>query len=281
MKKYHILLLFIIIVTSIVIACEIDHGLFPVNYLIRGKIRFHGEPPDSTDRIEVFALKEFPPKDPQNFLYLGQSGSIDYKVDKDVNEVNYEIKVSPTSYQLIALLWKQKNHVWNLTGILGIYTGKDGSSFAGTVEVSKEIPIVEDVDIYANWEKVNKDGFISGDISYEGKWPEDTSILLLAIYNLKPNPKNEATYFSFENFDYAQRLFVDSSSYRLAVNASIYNYIVLYWVGENIKNLGDLVEIGIYQDANNPSEPGKVEVSTGEEANNINIHVNFDNIEFP
>lgn len=278
MKKYHFLLLFIIISISIVIACEIDHGLYPVNYLIRGKIRFYGEPPDSTDRIEVFALKEFPPKDPQNFLYLGQSGSIDYKVGK---EVNYEIKVSPTSYQLIALLWRQKNYDWNLTGILGIYTGKDGSSFSGTVEVSKEIPVVEDVDIYANWEKVNKDGFISGDISYEGKWPEDTSILLLAIYNVKPNPKNEGTYFSFENFDYTQPLFVDSSSYRLAVKSSVYNYIVLFWVGENIKNLSDLVEIGIYQDANNPGEPGKVEVITGEEEKNINIHINFDNIEFP
>ena len=192
-----------------------------------------------------------------------------------------EIKVSPTSYQLVVLLWKQKNRDLNLTGILGIYTGKDGASFSGTVEVSKEIPIVENINIYANWEKVNKDGFISGDINYEGRWPEDTSILLLAIYNVKPNPENEGTYFSFENFDYTQQLKVNSSSYRLAVRSSVYNYIVLYWVGEDISKLSDLVEIGFYENPSKPGETGTVEVSTGEEAENIDIHVDFNKIEFP
>jgi hypothetical protein len=280
MKKYHFLFVSLIILIIIVISCEIDHGLYPINYLIKGTIFFvMGDPPDSTDRIEVFALKEFPPKDPQNFLYLGQSGPIVY--DNEERNVEYEIKVSPTSYQLVVLLWKQKNHDLNLTGILGIYTGKDGASFSGTVEVSKEIPVVENVNIYANWEKVNKDGFISGDISYEGKWPEDTSILLLAIYNVKPNPENEGTYFSFENFDYTQPLFTVSSSYRLAVRSSIYNYIVLFWVGKNVSKLTDLVEIGVYESPNYPGEPGTVDLSAGGEAENIDIHVDFNKIEFP
>jgi len=279
MKKYYFILFSVIIFIIILISCEIDHGLYPNNYLIKGTLFFvRGNPPDSTDRIEVFALKEFPPKDPQNFLYLGRSGSIDYSEDR---KVNYEIQVSPTSYQLIVLLWKHKNYDWNLTGILGVFTGGDASTFSGTVEVSKENPVVENVNIFSNWERVNKDAFISGAITYEGKWPEDTSVLLLAIYNVKPNKENEGTYFSFENFDYTQRLFVDSSSYRLAVRSSVYNYIGLFWVGKNITKLSDLVEIGFYENPDKLGDPGTVEVSTAEHTKNIDIHVDFNKIEFP
>lgn len=277
MKKYYLLLLPIAVLVVLIVRCEIDHGLYPIRYVIKGKvIFFKGSPPANTDRVEVFALKEFPPKDPQNFLYLGQSGALNITAG---NEVNYEIQVSPTTYQLVAVLWKEKGQDWSLTGLLGFYTGGLTTILPDSVMVSKEQPVADSVDIFANWEVVAKESVISGRITYKGPWPEDTQLLLLAIYKAKP--VSDISYLLLENVDYTQPIFADSSSYRLPVNSGVYNYVVLFWVGKKIKNLTDLVPIGVYEAPDNPGSPGRVTVEPGEEKSNVDIHVDFNNIQFP
>jgi hypothetical protein len=277
MKFQNSIILSIILILIVVIACQIDHGLYPKSYKITGNIHFFkGEPPENTDRVEVFALKEFPPQDPQNFLYLGRSGKLDYSLG---SSIKYEVQVSKTSYQLIGLLWKEKGEDWNLTGLMGFYTGGLENFFPDSAVVTTENPIAEDIDIYANWDRVSKEAAVSGNISYSGQWPEDTQLMLLGVYPVKPS--SEISYFLFENLDYAQPVFVDSSSYRLKVNSGVYNYVVLYWVGKSISNLSDLLAIGYYKNPNNPEEPGKVVITSEQEATNINIMVNFDEIEFP
>jgi len=277
MKTLYFSIFVVVILILLIFACEIDHGLYPISYKITGKIHFFkGEPPENTDRIEIFALKEFPPQDPQNFLYLGRSGALDYQQG---SSVSYEIQVSKTSYQLIGLLWKEKGEDWNLTGLMGFYTGGLQSFFPDSVAITKENPVADSVDIYANWDVVSKDAAVSGKITYQGDWPEDTQLLLLGIYPVKPT--SDFSFILFENLDYTQPIFADSSSYRLPVNSGVYNYVVLYWVGKSIKNLSDLVEIGFYKETNNPHEPGRVAVSSNQEAENIDINVNFKDIEFP
>jgi hypothetical protein len=277
MKKIWFLLLLVVLSIIMFLTCEIDHGLYPVNYQISGNIYFFkSTPPENTDRIEIFALKEFPPKDPQNFLYLGRSGALAYQQG---NAISYEVQVSRTSYQLIGLLWKEKGEDWNLTGLMGFYTGGLDSFFPDSVVITKEKPVVENIDIYANWDRVSKEATISGNITYAGAWPDDTQLLLLAIYQMKPT--NDLSYILFENIDYAQPVFVDSSAYRLKVNSGVYNYIALFWIGKNIKNLTDLIELGFYSDLNNPDQPGKVVISANEKKQHVDIHVNFDDINFP
>ncbi len=277
MKKYYLLLLPIAVLVVLIVRCEIDHGLYPIRYVIKGKvIFFKGSPPANTDRVEVFALKEFPPKDPQNFLYLGQSGALNITAG---NEVNYEIQVSPTTYQLVAVLWKEKGQDWSLTGLLGFYTGGLTTILPDSVMVSTEQPVADSVDIFANWEVVAKESVISGRITYEGPWPEDTQLLLLAIYKAKP--VSDISYLLLENVDYTQPIFADSSSYRLPVNSGVYNYVVLFWVGKKIKKLTDLVPIGVYEAPDNPGSPGRVTVEPGEEKSNVDIHVDFNSIQFP
>lgn len=277
MKKYILSAFLLFLVLALFVSCEIDHGLYPIKYTIKGKVLFFkGDPPPTTDRVEVFALKEFPPKDPQNFLYLGQSGALDFSKG---NEVDYEIQVSPTSYQMLAVLWKEKGYDWTLTGLLGFYTGGTQSILPDTVEVSRENPVVDSVDIYANWEVVSKDASISGKISYEGNWPEDTQLLLLAVYRQKPT--SEMQFLLFENVDYTQPVFVDSSTYRLAVGSGVYNYVVLYWVGKKISKITDLTELGYYKSPENPGQPGRIDIASGERKEDVNIHVNFNAIQFP
>lgn len=277
MKKYILFALLSFFILGLFVSCEIDHGLYPIKYTIKGKVLFFkGEPPPTTDRVEVFALKEFPPKDPQNFLYLGQSGALDFSKG---NEVDYEIQVSPTSYQMLAVLWKEKGYDWTLTGLLGFYTGGTQSILPDTVVVSHENPVVDSVDIYANWEVVSKDASIAGKITYEGNWPEDTQLLLLAVYRQKPT--SDMQFLLFENVDYTQPVFVDSSTYRLAVGSGVYNYVVLYWVGKKISNLTDLIELGYYESPENPGQPGKIDIASGERKEDVHIHVNFDAIQFP
>lgn len=277
MKRTNIVIGLFTIVLLLWLGCEIDHGLYPIRYAIKGKVIFlKGEPPANTDRVEVFALKEFPPKDPQNFLYLGQSGPLDYKRG---NEIEYEIQVSRTTYQLIGVLWKEKGQDWSLTGLLGFYTGGFQSIFPDSVVITKEHPEAENVNIYANWEVVSKDATISGNIYYAGTWPDDTQLVLLAIYPKKP--VTEFQYLMFENVDYSQPIEVESSSYRLKVNGGIYNYVVIYWVGKSIKKLTDLVELGFYESPQNPGQPGRVEVRSGSTAERIDIYVDFNKIRFP
>ncbi|HDP99220.1 MAG TPA: hypothetical protein ENN22_08570, partial [bacterium] len=224
MQKKYILLSILVVLVGGIVYCELDHGLFPVNYLIRGKITFFkGSPPENTDRVEVFALKEFPPQNPENFLFLGRSGPLDYQ---GKNVLEYEIPVSPTSYEFVGVLWKEKGQDWNLTGLMGFYTGATGSFFPDTVFLSPDQPIVEDVDFTANWELVAKDARISGNIYYHRDWPQETVMLILAVFPNKPKTMFE--FFTASNFDYTQPIFVDSSTYRLGVNSGVYNYIVLY-----------------------------------------------------
>ena len=260
-------------------ACQMDHGLSPADYQIKGKVQFFkGTAPENTDRIEVFALKEFPPQNPQNFLYLGRSGPLDYQSGR---EVNYSIDVSPTTYQFVGVIWKEKGKDWTLTGLMGFYTGS-GSEFSflpDSVVVSKEKPIAEDVNFTANWELVNKDARISGKISYEGNWPKQTNLLLLAVYPQKPQTDFE--YLTFSNIDYSQPIFVDSSDYELPINSGIYQYVVLFWVGKSISKLSDMVELGFFEDKNNPGTAGIIEIQPGQALQNIDIHVNFNEIQFP
>jgi hypothetical protein len=269
----------LILLTALLVmcACEIDHGLSPAVYKIAGKIIFFkGKPPANTDRIEVFALKEFPPQDPQNFLYLGQSGALDYSRG---DTVDYELNVAPTSYQLIGLLWKEKDKNWNLTGLLGIYTHSITTILPDSVVVSKKTPIVDNINLYANWERVSKDAHIAGSITYKGDWPSKTSLLLLAVYAMKPT--SEFTYFAFENVDYSQPLKVDSSTFDLAVNSGTYNYVALYWVSKNISKLTDLVEIGAYKNPMNPNQNGVVTVHSNETLKGIDIEVDFNKLNLP
>ncbi|MCR4439640.1 MAG: hypothetical protein QHJ34_09725 [bacterium] len=259
------------------VGCQVDHGLYPVDYEIRGNVIFFaGQPPANTDRVEVFALKEFPPKDPQNLLYAGQSGALNYSIG---DSVPYAIQVSPTSYELAGVVWKEKGSGWNLTGLMGIYTGSLHSFLPATVQVSKENPVAEGIDIYANWEVVTKDAAISGRIRYAGEWPAQTSMVLLAVYRVKPT--SEFQHFLFENVDYSQPVFVDSSSYRLRVSAGGYNYVVLFWVPKKMSSLADLVTLGFYADPAEPARPGTVIVSSGGQARDVDIQVDFSGVTFP
>jgi len=277
MKIKYLLFLLAPLIVIIMVTCEIDHGLYPTSYKITGTIHFFkGEPPENTDRVEVFALKEFPPQDPQNLLYLGRSGKLDYTQG---SSIDYEVQVSKTSYQMIGLLWREKGKDWDLTGLMGFYTGGLGNFFPDSAVVTEENPTAENIDIYANWDRVSKDATISGNITYSGTWPEDTQLLLLAVYPAKPT--SDISYFLFENLDYTQPVFVDSSAYSLKVNSGVYNYVVLYWVGKSISNLTDLLDIGYYINPENPDEPGKVVIETGQEKTNIDITVNFDEIQLP
>ncbi len=277
MKKFYITIFIAVVIFILVYSCQLDHGLKPVNYGIKGTIHFYkGNPPENTDRIEVFAIKEFPPQDPQNFLYLGRSGALDYQ---GKNKVEYEIQVSPTSYELVGLLWKEKNQDWNLTGLMGFYSGGFQSFFPDTVFVSRDDTIADSVDIYANWNVVSKDAWISGNIRYQGTWPEDTSLLILGIYPIEP--KEEFQYILFENVDYAQPLFVDSSTYRLPVNSGVYQYVGVFWVGKNVSNFSDIIKVGFYKAADNPGNPGRVVVDPNQNVENIDIVVDFNQIDQP
>ncbi|MBC7185996.1 MAG: hypothetical protein H5U38_03075 [Calditrichaeota bacterium] len=267
----------VLVAVAAFVSCQVDHGLYPVDYEIRGNVIFFaGQPPANTDRVEVFALKEFPPKDPQNLLYAGQSGALNYSLG---DTVPYAIQVSPTSYDLVGVVWKEKGSGWSLTGLMGIYTGSLQSFFPARVEVSKEHPVAEGIDIYANWEVVTKDAAISGRIRYAGQWPAQTSMVLLAVYRVKPT--SDFQYLLFENVDYSQPVFVDSSSYRLRVSAGVYNYVVLFWVPKKMSSLEDLVTLGFYADPAQPSRPGTVIVSSGGEAKDVDIQVDFSGVTFP
>ena len=147
------------------------------------------------------------------------------------------------------------------------------------VTVTKESPQAVDIDIFSDWDKVSKDASIGGTITYQGDWPEDTELLLLVVY--RQQPTDALSLLFFENIDYTQSLFVDSSEYRLLVSGAEYQYVVLFWVGKNISDFEDLIELGFYENPQQPGQPGIVDLREGGDATDIDISVNFNNVIFP
>lgn len=270
---------FIILVMTLIflhlLNCDIDHGLEPTNSKIAGKIFFRGEIPSHTDEVRVAVVKDFPPKDIKQIIF---SDMLDFQ--KDTAE--YEIFLSEGTYDVAAVVWKEENQSWNLCNIIGVY----GASFYKgrlvptfkPVMITHNNPILDNVDIEANLDRVNRDAKIIGTLHFVGSWPENTGVIGVGAFIEIPEPENFIDYYLKSIFiDYSISTFEEKSDYLLRVNSSdTLKYIAALWI-DNTFSLASAQDVGFYVDSEDTTGtvPGTVIVPKDSTLTGIDITVDF------
>ena len=263
--------LFIVIV--LIAACRIDHGLQPVSSRISGTVTFTGDFPADTDQVRVAVAEAFPPKDIKELTFSNA-------LPRGESQAEYEIFLPPSTYEVIAVFWKEKNAPWNISDVVGVY----GGTFVGDFLIPTFKPVtlpdadasVESIDIEANLNKVNRDAAIEGTITFAGTWPENTGLVGIGAFVDIPEPGNTIDYY-FKNIalDYSIPAGVTSHHYRMRVRSGeLIVYVAVIWINDNY-DLASIEDLGFYPDSTDPQKPGSVTVDPGETATGIDFTIIF------
>ena len=267
------------ITISTLLRCSIDHGLVPIYSKIEGNISFTGDSvPPHSDEIRIAVAEKFPPRHINQLLF---SDMIPFEENGVIltDPVDWEIYVPAGTYEIIAVIWKENNASWNISNIIGIY----GGSFIGDLLIPTTIPVrvpnnnsvVSNIDIHANLNRVNRDSQITGTITFQGEWPQNTGIIGIGAFVEIPEKDNFTDYY-FKNIalDYNIPTFVQSHAYTLRVRSSdMIGYLAVLWI-DNTFDLTSIRDIGFYSDPVNPDIPGTIDVSH-DNLTGIDIVVNF------
>ena len=261
-----------ILLLCILLSCRIDHGLAPLSSRISGTVTFTGDFPANTDQVRVAVTATFPPRDIKeltfsNALTLGP-------------QADYEIFLPPATYEVIAVFWKEKNQSWNISDVIGVY----GGTFVGDLLIPTFKPVtlpdasasVENIDIEANLNKVNRDAALEGTITFNGDWPAHTGLVGIGAFVDIPQAGNPVDYY-FKNIalDYAIPPGVASHGYRLRVRSGeTIHYIAVLWIDDDY-DLASITDLGHYRDPADPQQPGSVTVGAGATETGIDIDINF------
>jgi len=258
-------------------ACKIDHGLAPLKTRIRGKILFQGPtPPEYVAEVRVVAAKRFPPENLTSDVIFSERLPFDPQKDPArLDTVRYELVAEARTYPAVGVLWRRAGAPWELTNILGIYT--DPLQFAPKpVTVDETNPVVEGVDILANWDLAFRDAYIQGTIYFRGTWPEDTEILALGMFPIIP--KTAVEFLTIKALDITIPLFREEPySYRTPVASGVYKFIAVFWKGRNT-SIFDIRAIGFYACPGDSLLPLSVAVQPGETKTGVDIVVDFSHL---
>jgi hypothetical protein len=250
--------------------CKINHGLSPNLGTIRGKVIFQHRTSKVlmvTDEIRVAVAHRFPPTE---FTELITSPPLP-KWEGDT--VAYELVVPFGTYQILGVVWKAKGRPWNLSDVMGYYH-KGLNLFPEPITVTPEHPVVDSVDVWADFSLVVRDALITGTITYEGAWPPETEIMGIGAFTFVPDPNNIWNLLNVSSAKIGIPIFVRSYEYTLPVSAGIYRYIGLFWKAKGTP-LTAIRYLAFYEDPQHPGQPGTVAVSEGDTLRGIDIHVDF------
>lgn len=253
--------------------CSIDHGIAPQVGVpaIRGTVTFEGDPPANTHWVVVVASRDFPPSDVVE-LALSQSERLDFSA----GSADYEIKVpSLGTYAAVAVVWKAKDEPVVWSDVLGLYGASltGGSiAFPDTVRITEDIPVVDGIDLSADFGLVDRGAVVSGTLTYEGNWPDNTELMGIAAY--RERPTNLLEFFRMAALNISLPTQVDSFDYKLAIPPGSYEYLVVLWLARGA-SIFDFREIGFYETAPRSGEPAELSVARGDTARGIDIIVDL------
>ena len=260
--------LILLVLLFLGLACRIDHGLAPIHSMIRGRVIFVDKLPPNTDQVQVAVAKEFPPK---ALLDLGLSGPLPFWQDT----VEYEILLPLGHYEAVGVLWKEKGRTWSISSILGLHTRRN-SLLPKPIDLTKEHPIADSVDIYADPALIMRGAFLQGRITYIGEWFPDIQIVVIAAFPVVP--EEQVDYLTARGMDLTRPIGVKEDDFILDVTPDTLKYIAVFSISQ-IGGEFKFRELGLYEDPDNPGQPGQVYVAHGDTARNINITVDFSKVE--
>jgi hypothetical protein len=127
------------------------------------------------------------------------------------------------------------------------------------------------MELYASWEKVNRDAYIEGVVNFNGPFPENTLATAIAAYRYKPEAKvHYLVYLKSIDFSINKRPY----PFKLPVRHGEVEYLTVVWLPEH-SNLTEFHEVGVYKDPKNPNAAGKFSLKAGQTVSNVNIDVDW------
>ena len=134
-------------------ACEIDHGLGIIESRITGKVIYlHPElKPARVDAVRVVAVVNFPPQGLGDLVITNKSISLSDPAP------DYHLPAPLSHYVLVGAIYREKGKEWDYGNILGLYgVNPDSGRFTPrSVTLTKETPVVENVDIFCDWANIS------------------------------------------------------------------------------------------------------------------------------
>jgi hypothetical protein len=251
--------------------CSWDHGIDPQLGVpaIRGTITFKGEPPANTQWVVVVASRDFPPTD-----VIALSTSQSNRLDFTSHSASYEIEAPGLdSYVAVAVVWKAQGEPVIWSDVLGLYGASlsGGLSFPDTVRLTADSPVASGIDFTADFAAVNRGAVLSGQINYEGNWPDNTELMGIAAYT--EQPQNVLDFVRPAALNISLPTQVDEFDYRLATPPGTYRYIVVLWKARGT-SIFDFQEIGVYEEMPG-SGAGEITVALGDTARGVDISVDL------
>jgi len=206
-----------------------DGGLKPSPW-IEGNIYFEGQPTDNTGEVIVVVAPDFPPKEWTDII---KSSPLPFTEDT----VRYQLPLNYGTYDVIAILWKPKGEEWSfetISNILGVYT-KPNIFRPLEVTLKQNDTFVSGIDIEADFGLIRYGSFIKGKITYEGDFPDDTDMMILASFPMKP--ERTIDYLFALGWDLTIPITERSfHPFRYLLNVtgnSFHKYVALFWKRES------------------------------------------------
>jgi hypothetical protein len=167
-------------------ACEFDQGLGPLQTKISGQLVYYASElrPSNIGEVRIAALLNFPPSGLGDIFF---SDPLEFYKDT----VEYELYLPEGEYPAIVVLWKPEGESWSFNSLLGLYGFEPPNQFEmRPISVTKEVPVADNINLFALWSFANTDSKINGQISYLGTPPPDTEGILLIAFTRVPNFDN-------------------------------------------------------------------------------------------
>jgi len=269
-KIFGFLILILLSAGIIWLACNIDHGIAPLPGKIDVTVIFRNTPPPSTQGIYLIVAPIFPPHAINEMYHSPNS----LPIDQDT--VHTEMVLPYGHYQSVSLWWYSNDTKSNLADVLALPLDVDNNLLPLSFDITPEAPVFH-VDLYANWDRMNRDAAIEGTIYFNGSSPENTLATAVVAYMYQPVESVhyliwlKSIDFSVEGNPY---------HYRLPVRHGSVNYIAVFWLPENA-GLTDFKTVGVYENPSHPGEPGKLSIKANQIVTGIDIHADWSKITQP
>ncbi len=251
-------------VLSTFFACSSDHGIAPLAGKIKVTVYFRGTPPANTQGIYLIVAPQFPPHAINEMFHSPNS------LPLNEDTVKTQIYLPFGHYESISLWWYSTETKSNLADILAIPLDAYNNLLPLGFDLSAAHPEAQ-IDMYASWERVNRDAFVEGTVYFNGPFPKNTLATAVAAYRYRPTEKVHYLVY-LKTIDFAVNS--DPYHFKLPVRAGPIENVVVYWLPERA-SLADFREIGIYRDPRNPDLPGKLSPKSGQTVTGVDIYADW------
>jgi len=183
---------FILAITSHIAtfyACNdfgLDADFFPG--VVKGQLRLNQVLPEKTDELQVYLIKEFPPRNAADLLEASTARILNFGREDSTQVVSFEMAVDQLGeFGALIAVWKritdseQAGVVDPFINTIGGHCDEQNEFIK--INLTESRPVVEDIIIDVDLEKVNRTSRVSGTINFTGSWPEDLSNLVLVFSN--------------------------------------------------------------------------------------------------